>query len=91
MSTTDTSDELEKILSKLPETIKYKDGKEMVSARLGLHFHKCGTPRWTIAYYCAEYDYIVMCGYGKTAVEAANHLLKLYKKTPKKNGVVSGQ
>ncbi len=91
MSNTNTSDELEKILSKLPEIIKYKDGEEMVSARLGPHFLKCGTPRGLIPYYSAEHDYIVRCGHGKTAVEAANHLSKLYKKTFKKNGVVSGQ
>lgn len=76
--------ELNKWLSKLPEIIRYKDGEEVVDCRLTFYFHNGDVPSWTAAYYCSEYDYFACCGYGKTIVEAVNHLHKVYRDARKR-------
>ena len=71
--------ELNEWLTDLPTTLRYRDGEEIVDCCLTFYFHKDGSHKWTVAYYCREYDYFVVCGYGDTIVEAVTHLRKLYK------------
>ena len=79
---------LEELLSELPEIIKWRDKDDMLLGRLGLYYHKDRHYKWSALYYCVEYDFVLMCGYGKTPVEAVEHLNKLYGSAPKKFGVV---
>lgn len=77
--------ELNEWLSDLPQVVKYKDGDVIVDCRLTFYFSN-EEYKWTAAYHCGEYDYHLMCGYGKTLIEAVNHLRKVLKDYRKHRG-----
>lgn len=80
-------DELNKLLSRLPEKLKYKDGDEIVECGLTFFFRKHSSRyQWTAGYYCMEMDYFLMCGYGNTIIEAAQHLERLVKEYLRRRG-----
>ena len=72
-------DELNKLIAKLPESLKYKDGDEIVECGLTFFFRRGANDafKWAAAYYCTEHDYFLMCGYGSTIYSAALHLKRL--------------
>lgn len=78
--------ELNKWLSDLPEIVKYKDGDVIVDCRLTFYFHKNGEHKWTAAYYCEEFDYFLLHGFGDTIVAAVNHLRRVLKDYRKHRG-----
>lgn len=73
--------ELNRWLSDLPKVIKDKDGDTIVDCRLTFYLSsEYESYRWTASYYyCSEYDFHLMCGYGTTLVEAVNHLRRVLK------------
>lgn len=73
--------ELNEWLSDLPQVIKYKDGDAIMDCWLTFSYLKeyKGKSKWVAAYYCGEYDYYLMCGYGVTLIEAVNHLRRVLK------------
>lgn len=66
-------DEVTKMLDKMPEVIRVKDGDEIVDCRLSFYYSK-EKRKWTAAYHCGVLDYFLSCGYGDTIAEAVEHL-----------------
>lgn len=68
-------DELTRLLDKMPEVIRVKDGDLVVNCKLTFYYsHKYKEPKWTASYHCVEYDYLLCCGYGNTLFDAVRHL-----------------
>lgn len=72
--------ELDKLLRWMPFKKLYQDGDVEVECRL-IFIPTRGNKHysWSCGYYCFEYDYWLVCGYGNTPEEALLHLKKQLK------------
>lgn len=78
-------DRLNRILDKMPEVIRVKDGDEIVDCRLSFFYNK-ERHKWTASYYCTEFDYFLSCGYGDTIIKAVKHLKRTVRDIKVGNG-----